>query len=256
MKRAEITRLVLLVLALHAVFAFALPAFSQPESAVDKADVEAPVIGLWSRLDYLRREDATQTEDYARIGLGYDTEKKFFHPCGGLEMRVDDSRVRAFWVGDDIRITPHFKVHLRLNHTEFYDWKTAINYINAYYSYQRWWIRLAAGWGYAALIFEENDYQNPFTYGSEAPETRFIYNLSLRPSFWKGRIEVDAGLRNFDNFEYHGFDDNGFHVEPIIHVTKNTSVSYFYERRYTAAFVNVPTLARTTWMVSIEHRFN
>lgn len=231
---------------------------ASPGSSVDKADKkvrEAAPTGFSFRLEYLRREDVTQLEDYARIGLAYDADNRFFHPRFGVEARVSDSRLRSYYLGNDIPVKKRAMIHLRLNHTEFGDWKTAINYLNAYVSYERWWLRLAGGWGYAALIFDENDYQTPFLYDTETPETRFIYNVSLRPSIWKGRIELDVGISNFDNFEYHGFDDNGYHIEPIFHVTDNTTVSYFYERRYSAAFISIPTLVRTTWMVSIEHRF-
>ena len=229
---------------------------SQDRAHLTRGGEKAAAVGLLFRWDYLRREDATQREDYTRISLACETESRLLHPRAGVEMRKDDSQLRAYFFGDDIEVTRHSRLNLRLNHTEFGDWKSAINYINAYYSYQRWWVRLAAGWGYAALIFAEKDYQNPFQYESEAPQTRFIYNVSLRPSLCKGRVELELGFKNFDNFEYHGFDDNGFHIEPIFHISEHTTISYFYERRYAGAFISVPTLTRTSWMVSVQHSFN
>lgn len=204
---------------------------------------------------YLRRESAVEREDYTRVRIAWDSGNRFLNLSAGVETRLKDGQVRTYWIGDDIVITDRLRGHARLNHTEYGDWKTGINYLNAYISYERWWLRLGVGIGYAALVFEEGEYNNPFVFNSEAPETRFIYNVSLRPSFWNDRIEIDLGFKNYDDFEYHGFDDNGYHIEPIIHVTDKLTVSYFYERRYAGAFISLPTLARTTWMASIEYRF-
>ena len=110
------------------------------------------------------------------------------------------------------------------------------------------------GWVYAALVFEDKYYKNPLHWASETPESRFIYDLSLRPSFFNKKMELDFGLKNFDNFEYHGFNDTGYHFEPVWHINDKTTLSFFYERRYAAIFISVPTLARVTWMVSIERK--
>lgn len=207
------------------------------------------------RLDYLNKDDVVQDEDYYRASAALDFTNRFLNPSAGVEFQARDSQLRAYWIGDDIKIDQYGRVNIRLNHVEWPEWEAAINHLNVYYSYQRWWARLAVGMGYATLVFDPDRYRDPFNFDADAPESRLIYNVSLRPVLWKERLEVDMGLRNFDNFEYHGFDDNGYHIEPIFHLSHDTSMSFFYERRYAAAFISVPTLVRVTWMVSIEHRF-
>jgi len=212
--------------------------------------------GVSLRYHFLRKEDPTQRENYYRLDLAYNTGSRFLNPRGGAEFRVYRSQIRSYWIGDDIDLTKSARVHLRLNHTQFDDWQTAINYTMAYLSYRRWWIRLAVGAGHAAIIFEPDNYQNPLAFDSEInSETRFLYNVSLAPTFYNDRIELDLGLNNFDDYEYHGFDVNGYHIRPTVYIGEDTAISCFYERRYAAAFISVPTLARTTWMVSIQHRF-
>jgi hypothetical protein len=226
----------------------------------EKAAKEAPPLELNAGLRlygaYLRRESAVEREDYDRVRLAWDSGNRWLNPSAGLETRVEDGQLRTYWIGDDLVLDRYATVSLRLNHTEYGDWKTGINYANGYISYHRWWMDLAVGMGYTALVFEERDYRNPLIYNSEAPESRFIYNVSLHPpAFWNGRLEFDLGLRNYDDFEYHGFDDNGYHVEPMIHLSPRTTLTYFYERRYAGAFISIPTLTRVTWLVSLEHRF-
>ena len=211
--------------------------------------------GLTFRLDYLGRQSAVEEKDYSRVSLAWESGNRFLNPRGGIEFRMEDKQLRSYWIGDDIIITDRTRVHLRLNHLEYGDWETAINHANCYVSYKRWWFRGAVGIGYAALVFEDKYYRDPTHYESMAPESRIIYELSLRPSFYHDRIEVDFGFRNFDNFEYHGADDNGYHIEPIIHLSDYTTLSAFYERRYSAVFISLPTLTRVTWMVSVEHTF-
>jgi len=208
-----------------------------------------------ARWDYLRKEDATQREDYTRARLAFDGDNRFLHPRGGLEYRIRNAQDLVFWIGDDIMIKPDFWLHLRLNHTRYGEYSSAINFANGYISYQWRWVVLAVGLGYAALNFDDQTYWNPFIFNSAAPETRFIYEVSFRPTLWKDKLDLDLGFKNFDDFEYHGFDDNGYHVEPIFHLNPDTDLSYFYERRYAGAFISLPTVTRTTWMVSIEHRF-
>ena len=212
-------------------------------------------LGLSLRYEFLRREDITQRENYYRFTLAWDSDNRFINPRGGVEVRLMRPQVRSYWLGDDIRVTRRLMAHARFNHLEYGDWQTAINHLNAYISYKRWWLRVSVGIGYAAIIFEPDNYQNPFLYNSEVPETRFIYNISIHPTFFGNKLELDAGLKNFDNFEYHGLDDNGYHIEAIWNVSDNTSISYFYERRYAAFFISVPHLVRTTWIISVTHRF-
>jgi hypothetical protein len=212
------------------------------------------LLSLSLRWDYLNKRDSTQDDDYTRFMLTGETDNRFLNPSGGVEFRVDDSQVRSYWIGDDIRFNERTRFHLRLNHLEFADWETAINHANFYVSYKRWWLRASLGMGYAALVFEDKYYKDPFHWASENPESRFIYELSLRPTFRDKKFELDFGLKNFDNFEYHGFDDNGYHFEPVWHINDKTTLSVFYERRYAAAFVSIPTLTRVTWMISIERK--
>ncbi|MFO8058078.1 MAG: hypothetical protein R6V10_12345 [bacterium] len=211
--------------------------------------------GLSLRVDYLGRQSAVEEKDYSRLSLSWDSGERFLNPRGGVEFRMEDGQLRSYWIGDDIIITDRTRLHLRLNHLEYGDWETAINHANFYFSYHRWWFRGAVGLGYAALVFEDKYYRDPTHYTSTAPESRVIYELSLRPSLWEDRIELGFGFRNFDNFEYHGADSNGYHIEPIFHLTDSTTLSAFYERRYSGVFISVPTLNRVTWMVSVEHTF-
>jgi hypothetical protein len=205
---------------------------------------------------YLRRESAVEREDYGRVRLAWDSGGRWLNPSAGVETRMEDGQLRAYWIGNDLVLNQYTAIHLRMNHTEYGDWKTGINYANAYISYHRWWMNLAVGMGYAALVFEERDYRNPFIYNSQTPESRFIYNVSLHPpAFWNRRLELDLGLRNYDDFEFHGFDDNGYHIEPTLHLTPDTDLTFFYERRYAGVFISLPTLTRVTWLVSVEHRF-
>jgi hypothetical protein len=203
---------------------------------------------------YLRRESAVEREDYARARLGWASGNQYLNLRGGVEVRTEDTQVRSYWIGNDIKMDQWSTAHIRLNHLEYGDWETGINHFNVYFSLERWWIRAAVGFGYAALQFDEKYYRDPTNFNTENPESRFIYEVSVRPTFWD-RITLDAGFKNYDDFEYHGFDDNGYHIEPIIHITEDTDLSFFYERRYAAAFISVPTLTRTTWMVSFEKRF-
>ncbi|HUT53233.1 MAG TPA: hypothetical protein VM658_07570 [bacterium] len=225
-----------------------------------EAPEERPPLELDSGLRlygaYLRRESAVEREDYGRVRLAWDSGNRWLNPSAGVEARIEGGQLRTCWIGNDLVLDQYAAVSLRLNHAEYGDWKTGINYANAYISYHRWWMDLAVGMGYAALVFEERDYRNPFIYNTQTPESRFIYNVSLHPpSFWKGRIELDLGLRNYDDFEYHGFDDNGYHIEPMLHLGPDTTFTFFYERRYAGAFISLPTLTRVTWLVSVEHRF-
>lgn len=232
---------------------------SSVEPPIGTADVEGPAPAidnaLSARFDYLRRESAAEREEYWRVTLAYETANMFLNPSCGVELRTRDSQLRTYWIGDDIRFSERHRLRLRLNHTEYGDWETSVNYFNAYLSYQRWWLRLAIGIGYASLNFDPEIYQNPLDFASDSPETRFIYNLSIHPTFWDGRLALDVGLRNHDNFEYHGFDDTGYHAEAIWNITDSVTAGFMYERRYSAAFISVPTLTRTTWMGSIEVRF-
>ncbi len=252
------------VLAAFAVLCVFLPAPVRSESAVSLAsagDTLLPEISkpadqsLSLRVDYLGRQSAVEEKDYSRFSVFWKSGNRYLNPCGGIEFRMEDTQLRSYWIGDDIIITDRTQVHLRLNHLEYGDWETAINHANCYVSYRRWWFRGAVGIGYAALVFEDKYYRDPTHYESMAPESRIIYELSLRPSFWEDRMELDIGFRNFDNFEYHGSDDNGYHIEPIFHFTDSTTLSAFYERRYAGVFISLPTLTRVTWMVSIEHTF-
>ncbi len=229
---------------------------AEDKKATAREPGQAPAIqGLSMRYHYLRKEDPTQREDYYRLGLAYETGSRYINFRGGVELRVFAPQVRAYWLGDDLRITKRGKIHLRMNHTEFQDWDTGINQMSAYYSYRRRWLRVAAGAGYVALLFEPGRSSNPLDFGSGTTETRFIYDLSLRPSFLNKRVELDLGLTNFDDYEFHGFDSTGYHLQPVFNINENTSVSFLYERRYAAAFISVPTLTRITWMASVEHRF-
>lgn len=217
--------------------------------------VEEKGLGLALRLDYLDRQSSVEEEGYGRVQLGWRSGNPFLNPCGGIEWRMEDTQIRSYWIGGDIIISDRTSLSLRLNHLEYGDWKTAINHANFYFSFNYAWFHGAVGMGYAALVFEDKYYRDPWRYSSEAPESRIIYNLSARPTLWKDRLELGFGLRNFDNFEYHGADCNGYHFEPIIHLTENTDLIGFYERRYGGLFISVPTLSRVTWMISLEHRF-
>lgn len=230
-----------------------------PAATVAPAEPETktapPATRLSLRLDYLRKEDATQREDYGRISFALDQGPRFWNPRGGIESRMNNSEFITVWFGDDIVIAPGARVSLRYNHVRYSEWDAAINFVNAYYVYEWRWLHLAAGFGYAALNLDPDSYWNPFELVTDTPETRFIYEVSVRPVLWKNRLELDLGFRNFDDFEYHGFDDNGYHLEPIFHLSPHTTVHYLYDRRYAGAFIGLPTLTRTTWMVSVEHRF-
>jgi len=230
-----------------------------PPQVEDEADVvqEAPDAPLGLRLifDYLRRESAAERADFSRVALAYESESAFLNPRCGIEFRVEDTRLRSYWFGNDIRIDKWAGASLRFNHTEYADWLASINQLSAYYTYSRWHFNFGIGVGYSSLNFDPENYQSPFDFSSEAPETRLIYKVDWRPPLWEEVLYLDFGFNNYDDFEYHGFDDNGYHVGAIIHISENAVLRGYYERRYAAAFISVPTLSRTTWVVTFELLF-
>ncbi len=219
----------------------------------DSAKPEGYPTGAMVRLDYLYLEDATQEEYYAGFTFAYDTDGKWFNPRAGIRLRADDGQIRAYFAGNDFIITRRLSAGARLTHAEYGDWETAINSLCGYVTYRRWWFRVGLGLGYAAVILE-GPYQNPIEFGTEMPETRFLYDLSIRPHYKD--FELDVGLKNFDDFDVNGFDDNGYHLEPIWHVTDNTAVSAKYEKRFAGVFINMINVSSESWTVSVEHRFD
>jgi hypothetical protein len=245
----------MLALILFLLAAAPLRALAQDEQGAWTPDQDLLPTGPALRYDYVRRESAAEQENYHRLRFTLETENRWFNPRAGLELRMDDSQVRCYFIGNDLRVAERTVVHLRLNHTEYADWETSINYFNAYISYKLWWFRFAVGIGYAALNFDPENYHSPLDFSTQTPETRFIYNLSLHPPLWKDLVELDLGLQNHNDFEYNGFDDTGYHVELLVNLGDRTTVSALYERRYSSFFISLPTLTRETWIISLEQRF-
>jgi hypothetical protein len=233
----------------------AIPLLASAQEGPAPAPDERKLPGCALRYEYLRRESAAERENYHRLSFGVKTTNLWLNPSAGVELRMDDSQLRTYFVGDDIRLDKRSAIHLRLNHVEYGDWETSINFFNAYLSYQIWWFRFAVGVGYAAINFEPKHYQDPLYFNAQMPETRFIYDLSLHPVLWDHRLEFEAGLRNYNDFEYNGFDDTGYHLLAQVNVAPKSSLSFYYERRYAAVFIALPTLTRVTWIVAYEQRF-
>lgn len=205
------------------------------------------------RFEFQDVEQVTGYSDYWRLAGSWRSGGRYWNPAAGVQVDAVDGSLRSYFFGDDLLLNPHNRLSARLNHTEFGVWHSAINFANLYYSYQRWWVRADLGIGYAALLFTEQNYHSPLLYSTEAPESRVIYNFSLRPVL--GPFALEAALSNYDDFEYHGFDDNGYRIRPSFRISDHAALALLYERRYAGLFIGTPTLTRVTWLLSFEYRF-
>lgn len=204
---------------------------------------------VWQEVD-----QATGESERLLVSLAAETRSRWLNPRAGGLLPMRDARLQAFLVGNEVRAGLRGHIRLALNHTEFPEWESGLNFINLYYDYERSWLRAALGVGYGSLLLGEG-WRDPFKFDPETTESRLIYDLALRPVLWPGRLRLELGAGNLDDFEYHGADDLGFRAAPSLRLSDNADLSVQYERRYAAVFVDAPTLIRASWQVTLTRRF-